>query len=156
MTLDEALRVLSATGPDVDAALLVVGAHLAALAGEAPDGMTALAVGVAAVSLADGAADHLFGGRRPYVVAARQTESWAKPVDLRWMTAQPPAGRPLGLFVHRIVTGVTVRAVLDDLDRPPDGPPITLFTVTAHTAGLQAVRDAHPIAQVFDPEGKHP
>lgn len=158
MTLDEALKVLAA--PDTDVAdiykpLRVVGTHLATLAGDVTTATTALAVDVAGIALADGAAD-LFGGRRTRVVAARPTTSWANPVDLRWITARPPADRPLGLFVSRIVTGVTVRAVLDDLGRAPDGPPITLFAVTAFAAGVQVVRHAHPVAHVVTPEERRP
>ena len=154
MNLAEALDVLAA--PDMDVAksnepLRVIGAHLARLAGARQAGTVPLAVDPAGLALAAGAADH-FGSARPSVVAVT-ARPYMRPVDLRWMTSRPPAGRPLAVFVYRITSGQTLRAVLEDLDRPRSAPPVTVLAVAALPEGVEAVRGDHPIAAVVTPKG---
>jgi hypothetical protein len=151
--LDEALTVVAAPDRDVDllySALRVVGGHLLVQLDLQPT-TALLAVGVEGIALANAASTTF--DEPPFVVAPQLTGSYRNPVELRWITGKPPANRPLATFVHKVGGGQRLGAVLDDLCRPADAPPVTVVVavrIGTLTRGLLAER--HPHVTVVSPD----
>lgn len=146
MDLDLAISNAVATGPSGREARRIVGAHLAVEV-ELRAVSVVLGVGGWGLELIEGAKTVAKDLRR-YSVG---TQAQRRGIRVAWLTAMPPADRPLTIFTAATLTGVDVVAVLDDLRR--DGlPPVTLCTTQVTLAAEAHIRERYPDVALVTPD----
>lgn len=148
MDLDAALRLAIDEGPDGRTARSVLGAHLATEAG-LRFGACVLGIDAWGLGLIEGARSVVDGLRR-HAVHVDPRPPWRGGVDLRWITARPPADQPLTIFTVAVLSGVNVVAVLDDLHR--DGlPSVTVCTNRVRQMARDRINDHHGDITIITP-----
>lgn len=141
MNLQEALGHLARSSVETTSldALRVVGRHLGGQVAVGPEAV-AVVVGREALELQGGAFEVL-GDRRVYVTGA--ITCGYRTVAVRWISGPPPADVSLVVFVRRIVTGVTVRALLAEIPRV-DATSAVVVAAQATNESVAAITSSNP------------
>lgn len=133
-------------GPDGYEARRIVGAHLAAEA-RLDAGSVVLGIGGWGLELIVGA-QAVAADLRRYGVGTQAGRQGRRAVA--WITAKPPADRPLTIFSAAVLTGVDVVAVLDDLRR--DGlPPVTVCAARLRPVARDLIHERYPAVGLVTP-----
>lgn len=142
MNLREALGHLVRSSVETTSldALRVVGRYLGGQVTVGPEAV-AVVVGREALEIQSGAFDVL-GDRKVYVTGTI-TRGY-RTVAVHWISGPPPDDVPLVVFVRRIVTGVTVRALLAEIPRVDATLAVTVVAAQATDEGVAAIASSHP------------